>query len=225
MREREFNQRQGKIDAKSQPANIYGAWQDLNNPKKKAGLLSPVTFTKTWGETPETSVVDNRGKELNLTGFKVTTPGKYFTDGKGVRRIITTVDVPIEDAKRLGIFSEKGSTINKAELSNEGAELLKLTQGGESLKGSDNGIAADFLGKAVVRGSGDKGIVQVTTSLPIDPKNQAMEELFNSHSGPAKMVPALEGDNTSNSQPKQNHPPITQNGFTYTWNPKINDYE
>jgi len=204
MRVREFNQRQGKIDSKQNVSRGIEPWDDLNNPNKPAGFAPQDVTLKVFGDTPNIKLVGNTGQEVDLTGNKVSYDNRYFTDGKGVRRLIATTDLTESMATDLGIYSPSSTSIEEANLTPEGKAIFNATGG---LEGAKNGISAEYLGKAVIRGVDKDGkkIIRVTTSVPIDKNNGSMRQLWNTHSQPAKLATNLEESEVGggSQQPKQ----------------------
>jgi hypothetical protein len=171
---------EAKAAGKAAPTNYITPWDDLTDPKKPSGYVPQDVALKVWGDTPQIKIAVNGGKEADLTGYKVNYDGRYITDGNKVRRIVANVDIPVEQAKKMGIYDD--SALTEFE--------------GKSVK--DAGITSDYLGKAVVRVLPDgKQVVRVTATLPIDSKNGTMRELYNTHSGPAKLVQPLEQSDVS----------------------------
>lgn len=218
MREREFNQRQGKLDAKQNVSKGIEPWDDLNNPNKPTGFAPQDVALKVFGDTPNIKLTGNTGQEIDLTGNKVNYDNRYVTDSKGVRRLIATTDIPESMAIDLGIYSPSRTSIDEKNLTEEGKALLKATG---AIEGVSNGIAAEYLGKAVERGVDKDGkkIIRATVSVPIDKNNGTMRQLWNTHSQPAKLATNLEASEVGGSQAQQNIPTGTLNDFKAAgWN-------
>lgn len=203
-----------KQEGKEAPTSHLQPWDDLHDPKKPTGVAPIETITKVIGDTPEIKVVSNTGKEVDLTGYKVQHTGKYITDKNNVRRFITTIDLPESDATDLGIYSPSSTEI-EGDLTEEGKALAGGLGG--KIEGTSKGISAEFLGKAVVRGtmkgpteSGSQKVIRVTTSIPVDRNNKTMRQLYNAHAQPAKLSTPLTEEEVGMSAQAQ---PTSWNGY------------
>jgi len=195
MREREFNQRQGKLDAKANIEPAGSPYYTIFEKNKPSGNIPADVAPKIWGDTPKLSIAGNTGSQVDLTGYKMNYDNRYLTDGSGQRRLTGFVDVPIADAKKFGIYSDSGNE--------------KTTVDGVNYESNkDSGITGEFLGKATVRsglnakGETEPSIVRIYTSVPINKNDDAAKQFYDSHVQPSKLTNPLE-DGSGNSQQAQ----------------------
>ena len=220
MRQKEFNQRQGKIDAESNVVPAGSPYYTIFEKDKPSGNIPADVAPKIWGDTPKLSIAGNTGSQVDLTGYKMNYDNRYLTDGKGQRRLTGFVDVPVADAKKFGIYSDSGNE--------------KTTVDGVNYESNkDSGITGEFLGKATVRsglnakGETEPSIVRIYTSVPINKDDDAAKQFYDSHVQPAKLTNPLEDGGQPQQQAQKNTKPktIKQGAFTYTLNETTGQYE
>lgn len=174
-----------KQAGKEAPTNQLEPWDDLNNPKKPAGIVPIEPIQKVITDKPKIIVTDNTGSaQIDLTGNKWEPDGRYITDGNGTRRVMGKVKVPIDVAVQTGIWD---------------GDL------------EDGGISSGFMGKAVRR-KDEKGnlFIELNYAVPIDPKNGTMRQLYNAHAQPAKLSTPLTEEEVGVSVQSQ---PTSWNGY------------
>lgn len=174
---------------------------------RQEGVVSPEFLEQTYGSKPKAIVFDNKGQNpIDITGNRVYyTGGHRYVDAGGRKQklVETYTYLPLEVAKEKGIYDDGNWNPFQGEEIvpewNKQAELVTTQNNkGENIK-----------------------VVKVKSLMPVE-LNASYAGAFNQQAHIAKSK--LMADNPvegGGEMPKT----VTQNGFTYTWNPTSKKYE
>ena len=187
-------------------ANPSNAYQDAFV-NRQEGVVSPEFLEQTYGSKPKAVIYDNKGQNpLDITGNRIYYTGghKYVEAGGRRQKLVETYTyLPLEVAKEKGIYDDGNWNPFQGEEIvpewNKNAELITQANGkGEDVK-----------------------MVKVKSFMPVE-LNSSYAGAFNQQAHIAKSKLMADAPQEGGGERPTT---VTQNGFTYTLNPKTGKYE